>query len=73
MREDIKDLTFEVNPNHPLMAQLNHLRKADTNKAAFIIKQIFDNCCVEAGIPMPPQELNRRVYKLLEMVMSQGK
>jgi hypothetical protein len=55
------------------MAQLNHLRKADTNKAAFIIKQIFDNCCVEAGIPMPPQELNRRVYKLLEMVMSQGK
>lgn len=53
--EDMRDLTFEVNPNHPLMAQLNQLRKKDVDTATIVLRQIFDNCCIEAGISGNPK------------------
>lgn len=45
-RIDLRNLTFEFNPNDPLIVKLNDFRKKDAETASLVARQIFDNCCV---------------------------
>jgi len=43
--------TFELNAAHPIIVNLNQLRKIDDKAANLIARQLFDNVCVQSGIP----------------------
>lgn len=46
----LQNLTFEYDPTDPLIVKLNNFRKTSNEHANMIIRQIFDNCCIEAGL-----------------------
>lgn len=58
---DITNLTFEINPNHRLMAQLNETRKVNPKLATMIVRQIFDNCCIDGHIEMTRKDTTQRI------------
>lgn len=66
---DMSNLTFEINPNHKLMAQLNELRKWNPKLATMVVRQIFDNCCIDGNIEMARKDTTQRVNQLLELLM----
>lgn len=47
------------------MIQLNEFRKRDSSGASLITRQIFDNCCMEAGIEGDGKSMIKRVNNIL--------
>jgi HSP90 family molecular chaperone len=46
-----KDNTFELNASHPIVVNLNQLRKTNKEAASLVAKQLLDNVMVQSGIP----------------------
>lgn len=46
----LQNLTFEYDPSDPLIVKLNEFRKVNAEQASMIVRQIFDNSCIEAGL-----------------------
>jgi HSP90 family molecular chaperone len=46
-----KDQTLEINPSHPIIVNLNHLRKTNAKLATLVSKQLIDNVMLQSGVP----------------------
>jgi len=63
--EASKNLTFEFNPNHPIIVSLNRLRKSNLKMANFNLRQLLDNCLLSAGIPFDQKHFISRVNEYI--------
>lgn len=66
LNEMSKNLTFEVNPEHPIINSMNRLRKTDPKGASFALKQLLDLCLLAVGIPFDVKVFMQRSNKLIE-------
>jgi len=56
-----------LNAGHPLVLNLNKLRKTDDKKlASLIARQMLDNVLAQSGIPYDVREGTERQYEVLE-------
>ena len=69
-----KNLTFEYNPTHPIIINLNKLRKNNIKAANFNLKQLLDSCLMSANIPFDQKNFVRRIneYILLNLKSNLG-
>jgi len=65
MNKLTQDQTFELNAAHPIIVNLNQLRKSNEAAASLVAMQLLDNVCVQSGIPFDMQAGTDRQYKLL--------
>lgn len=52
-----------------MMAQLNAIRTKNPDLASIVIRQLFNNCCIEAGLEPNVKDNIERVNNLLVMLM----
>lgn len=64
-----KDQTLEINPAHPIIVNLNHLRKQDVKLASIVSKQVLDSVLLQAGIPFDTQKSTQRTFNLMEKML----
>jgi len=57
---------LEINPAHPLIINLNHLRKTDTKEATLVSRQLLDTIFTQANLPYNVVESVDRQYNLIE-------
>jgi len=65
----MKNLTFEINPNHELITKLNRIRKIDTQFASMMVKQLLDNTMISSGMLQDPKPFIDRIYKIMNHAM----
>ena len=56
-----KNLTLEINPNHPIIVNLNKLRKKNLKQANSNLKQLLDICLMSAGMSFDQKNFIKRV------------
>ena len=61
---------LEINPGHNMIVQLNKKRADDTDLAAKVTEQIYDNCRTAAGLLEDPRAMIQRMNELLERTLS---
>lgn len=62
-----RDQTLELNAGHPLIVNLNKLRKTNDKKlASLVARQMLDNVLAQSGIPYDVREGTERQYDVLE-------
>lgn len=61
---------LEINGDHALIKNLASMREKDTEFAAIIIEQLFDNALLAAGYMENPGSMVGRINKLLERLSS---
>lgn len=64
-----KDLTFEINPNHEIIINLNKLRKEDPRLASMSIKQLFDAAILQANLPVSNKDYIKRTQTLIKALL----
>jgi TNF receptor-associated protein 1 len=57
---------LEINPNHPIIAGLDHTRQTRPEVSQRIAEQVYDNALISAGLLEDPQAMLRRLNGLLE-------
>ena len=60
-----KDQTLEINAAHPIVVNLNQLRKQNKVAASLVAKQFLDNVLVQSGIPFDLTQGTDRQFKLI--------
>jgi HSP90 family molecular chaperone len=66
MDEAARQQTLELNPSHPLIVNLNQLRKGgDRKNCSLVARQLLDNVLTQTGIPYNFQDSVSRQYSLL--------
>jgi HSP90 family molecular chaperone len=60
-----KDNNLELNAAHPIIVNLNQLRKTNKVAATLVAKQLLDNVMVQSGIPFNINDGTERQYKLI--------
>ena len=65
MQKMAKDNTLELNAAHPLVVNLNQVRKHNKKAAGLVARQLLDNVMVQSGIPFNLQTGTDRQYELL--------
>jgi TNF receptor-associated protein 1 len=61
-----KDLTFEINPDHEIIININKLRKEDPKLASLSVKQLFDSALFQANLPVNNKDYVRRTHNLVK-------
>lgn len=51
------------------MVGISELRKSDNDTASILLKQIFDNCCVEANLETDKKDFIPRINKLMKKLL----
>ena len=64
----LQPVNFELNAKSPLVAHLDDLRAKDEATAKELATQLFDNAMMAAGFLENPQEMVKRINRLLEKV-----
>ena len=77
MKNAAKDQTLEINASHPIIVNLNQLRKKDKVTGSLIAKKLMDSVLLISGIPFDMQEGTDRSFQLinayLELSVNQDK
>jgi len=60
---------LEINPNHPMVAQLEKIRHSDAALAGKVAEQVYDNARIAAGLLEDPREMLSRMNELLEQLL----
>jgi HSP90 family molecular chaperone len=60
-----KDNNLELNAAHPIIVNLNQLRKTNKVVATLVANQLLDNVMVQSGIPFNINDGTDRQYKLI--------
>lgn len=60
-----KENTLELNASHPIVVNLNNLRKSNKVMASLVAKQLLDNVMIQSGIPFDMNEGIDRRYKMI--------
>ena len=58
--------TLEINNSHPIIIQLNDLRKVDAQRAANASKSLLDQILIQSGIPIDAQKTSKRNLDLID-------
>jgi len=61
----LQNLTFEYDPSDPLIVKLNEFRKVNNQEASLVVRQLFDNCCIEAGLESDTKNMIKRINSLM--------
>ena len=61
----MKESTLELNSSHPIVVNLNQLRKQNKIAASLVAHQLLDNVLVQSGIPFDISKGTERQYKLI--------
>jgi HSP90 family molecular chaperone len=61
----LQNLTFEFDPSDPLIVKLNEYRKINIEHASMVVRQIFDNCCIEAGLESDAKNMIKRINSMM--------
>ena len=65
MEQAAKEQIFEINAAHPIVVNLNHLRKTNKTAAKLVAEQFLDNVMVQSGIPFDLNSGTARQFKLI--------
>ena len=65
MNKLAKENTMELNPAHPIVVNLNQLRKTNKVAAGLVAKQLLDNVMVASGIPFNIHDGTERQYQMI--------
>lgn len=57
---------LELNAAHPIVVNLNQLRKTDRKTAKLVAQQFLDNVLVQSGIPFDLQAGCDRQFRLID-------
>ena len=68
-QDNNKDLTFEINPNHELIININKLRKEDPRLASLSIKQLFDASILQSNLPVQNKDYVNRTQQILKALL----
>jgi len=60
-----KDNTLELNAGHPIVVNLNQLRKTNKDMASLVAKQLLDNVMITSGIPYDLNQGTQRQFELI--------
>jgi HSP90 family molecular chaperone len=60
-----KNLTLEYNASHPIIVNLNKIRKSNIRVANFNLKQLLDSCLLSAGIPFDQKAFVNRINEYI--------
>merc|ERR1712127_1146381 len=60
-----KDNTMELNAAHPIIVNLNQLRKTDKVRAKLVAESLLDNVMIESNMPFDMQAGIDRRYKMI--------
>ena len=52
-----------------MIVKLNEFRKQNADFASLIVRQVFDNCCLEAGLESDGKKMVKRINSLMEKIM----
>ena len=52
------------------MVQLNEFRKRSPDEASLVVRQLFDNACLEAGLESDSKNMVQRINKLMLKVIN---
>lgn len=63
-------LNLELNPRHPLVRRLHHLRGQDAALAELVARQLLDNARIAAGLLEEPSAMLQRLNQLLEKTLA---
>lgn len=66
---DLRNLTFEFDKSNELIVSLNEHRKINQEDASMIIRQLFDNACMEAGLSSDPKNMISRINKMMKKII----
>jgi len=65
---DKQPVNLELNPKHELVARLDKMRASDPALAGEVLRQVYDNSMMAAGFLENPQEMVRRINRLLTKI-----
>ena len=65
----LRNLTFEFDKSNELIVKLNEYRKASPEDASLVIRQLFDNACIEAGLENDGKNMIRRINKMMMKII----
>ncbi len=68
-RSDLKNITFQFDKSNEMILKLNEHRKDNPEVASLIIRQLFDNACIEAGLQSDYKSMIGRINKLMSKVI----
>ena len=57
--------TLELNTSHPIVVNLNTLRKKNKTAASLALRNMIDNVMISSGIPYDIQKGTERQFKLI--------
>lgn len=60
-----KNMTLEFNPNHPIIVNLNKLRKTNIKQANFNLRQLLDNCMLASGMSFDHKNFIKRINEYI--------
>ena len=61
--------TLEINPGHPIIVNLNHLRKIDASLASLISHKMLDNIMMQSNIAVDINKSQSRAYTVLDKIL----
>jgi len=64
-----KDLTFEINPNHEIIVNINRLRKEDPKLASLSMKQLYDAAILQSSLPIVNKDYVKRTQLILKALL----
>jgi HSP90 family molecular chaperone len=69
MKNMHKDNTMELNFAHPIIVNLNQLRKTDKARAKLVAESLLDNVMIESNMPFDMQAGIDRRYKMINQFL----
>ena len=72
MEQAFKNQTLEINPSHPIIVNLNYLRKNDYSLASLVSKQMLDNVLLQSGVPFDTLKASERSYDMINKILDQN-
>ena len=61
--------TMEVNPSHPIITRIYHLRESQPDVARSVTQQMFDNALIAAGLMDDPRVMLPRLNSIMENML----
>jgi len=62
---DLRNITFEFDRKNEMIVKLNEFRKSSPDEASLIVRQLFDNACIESGLESDAKGMVKRINQLM--------
>jgi hypothetical protein len=62
---DLRNITFEYDRKNDIIVKLNEFRKTSPDEASLIVRQLFDNACIESGLESDSKGMVKRINQLM--------